>query len=67
MTDERDMDLPPEDLPVGSVDAAGMAIDPEEIARPEQPPIDDASGGQGDGGGDIDDVSTDELSVQGGA
>jgi hypothetical protein len=67
MTDERNADLPLEDLPVGSVDAAGMAIDPEEIAHPEQPPMDDASGGQDHEGEDIDDVSTDDLSVQGGA
>jgi hypothetical protein len=67
MTDERNADLASEDLPVGSVDAAGMAIDPEEIARPEQPPMDEASGGRDDEGEDIDDVSTGDLSVQGGA
>ena len=69
MTDERNADLPPEDLPVGSVDAAGMAIDPLAIAHPEQPPMDEASGGNAsdDDDPDIDNVSTDDLGVQGGA
>lgn len=64
---DRAADLPPKNLPVGSVDAAGMAINPEEGAPPEQAPLDEAAGGRDGERADIDEVSTDDLSVQGGA
>lgn len=65
MTDDRNKtDSQPESLP--EADATDTAI--EQIIPPEQPPMDDAAGGpqvdiEQD---DMDDVSVDDLSVQGG-
>lgn len=63
MTDERQNASAPD-----PVDASGQPIDPEQVIPPEQPPMDDASGGPTVDPDDdtIDDISTDDLSVQGG-
>lgn len=63
MTDDRTAaDAHPDSLP----DAADTAI--EQIIPPEQPPMDDAAGGPSVDIEDdkMDDVSVDDLSVQGG-
>lgn len=59
------------DFPVGPVDASGEPLGMEQVLPPEQPPMDDASGGpQADPDEDRDpgtaDTSTDDLGVQGG-
>ena len=69
MSDDRTQgDLPIDpDLPIGNVDASGEPLDVDQLIHPEQPPMDDAAGGpQADDRSDIDDVETDDLSVQGG-
>lgn len=58
MSDDRTQPIP---------DATDTAI--EQIIPPEQPPMDDAAGGPAvprDDDDDVEDVSTDDLSVQGG-
>ena len=64
MSDTRNPeDLTPDNLPVGAVDASGQPIDLAGVLPAEQPPMDDAAGGPDV---DVDDTSTDDLSVQGG-
>lgn len=57
MTDQRI----PDDLP--DVDAPGEPSDVAEFIHPEQPPMDDAAGPQEE---TIEEIATDDLSVQGG-
>lgn len=61
MTDNRSKPDPQLDMPIDA-DADDTAI--EEIIPPEQPPMDDAAGGPEND--QMDDVATDDLSVQGG-
>ena len=61
MTDDRNTT---ENPPVGAVDASGLPATIGTIIPPEQPPMDDAAGGNE---GSIDETSTDDLSVQGGS
>jgi hypothetical protein len=60
MTDRRD-------APTELVDATGQPLDVE-VLPPEQPPMDDAAGGpDADRAPRIEETSTEDLSVQGGA
>jgi hypothetical protein len=65
MTDDRKQTGTTSDMPIDA-DATDVSI--EQIIPPEQPPMDDAAGGPtADVGNDqVDDVSTYDLSVQGG-
>jgi hypothetical protein len=61
MTDNR------RDVPIERVDATGQPLDGE-VLPSEQPPMDDAAGGpDADRAPRIEETSTEDLSVQGGA
>jgi len=62
MTDRRE----DADCPTGEVDATGEPLGTEQVAPPQQAPMDDAAGGPQVDGDGADIVSTDDLSVQGG-
>jgi hypothetical protein len=69
MSDQR---VPPEELPIGNVDASGQAIDQSVDGLPEDDvDLSDQAADQGDVEGlhdesGVDQTSVDDLSVQGG-
>lgn len=56
----------PDDYPTGPADATGEPADLEQVLAPQQAPMDPAAGGPDVADETIEEISTDDLSVQGG-